>query len=434
MNVRALAVFLVGCGEAGWSHDPAEVESMDAEALMQRPGDFAGTLECGLAGGDVEMLPTCEGLLVTSCTDQRSLLASYGGGFLWRTTLTGTDNLVQVPDDPFSVLIRTTVGREAFVVASVQCIDADQDGYLVTEDCNDNNAAVNPAATEICNGYDDDCDPLTDEAGTASKSLAGVYTDVTAQLTPGFSTTVGEAESLNLCAGTWMGSVTMSTNAAAINGYPDAASVTLDANGARYAITEVGGGVQFVNDLTVTGATGAGVYCDSTTLVMERSVITENSGDYAGGLEGRNCHFILNNSSVHDNFGPDAGAAYLFGGQFELHDSSVTANFGNVGGVLLNGGIGAIYSSTFDGNLEAAEGRDLWVFDGSLHVEDSDFGPNDSAQDDSAVNVRYLLSGGGAASAHFGAGTYQGSFVGLGRDFACSTFGTSYSCSPLVLP
>ncbi len=41
--------------------------------------------------------------------------------------------------------------------------DSDVDGYSVNDDCDDNNAMVNPDAIEICNGIDDNCNGEVDE-------------------------------------------------------------------------------------------------------------------------------------------------------------------------------------------------------------------------------------------------------------------------------
>jgi hypothetical protein len=43
------------------------------------------------------------------------------------------------------------------------CTDADGDGYCTPIDCNDANSAINPGASEVCDGVDNNCDGSTDE-------------------------------------------------------------------------------------------------------------------------------------------------------------------------------------------------------------------------------------------------------------------------------
>ena len=59
----------------------------------------------------------------------------------------------------------------------LEIIDADEDGYSADVDCNDDNSAIHPDAVETCNGFDDDCDELTDDADTNVAGQDEFYKD-----------------------------------------------------------------------------------------------------------------------------------------------------------------------------------------------------------------------------------------------------------------
>jgi len=55
-------------------------------------------------------------------------------------------------------------------------------GYVANaKDCNDMNAVINPAAVEVCDGKDNNCNGLIDEGATGGPLVQACYTGLTAR-------------------------------------------------------------------------------------------------------------------------------------------------------------------------------------------------------------------------------------------------------------
>lgn len=65
-----------------------------------------------------------------------------------------------------TALTTLTACKDGFTEDTGTQIDADGDGVLASEDCDDDNTAVFPGAEEICDGLDNDCDEEVDNGAT----------------------------------------------------------------------------------------------------------------------------------------------------------------------------------------------------------------------------------------------------------------------------
>jgi len=225
-----------------------------------------------------------------------------------------------------------------------------------SEDCDDADPSISPAAHEFCDAIDNDCDPKTSESGTISFiSADGVWSDVTTDFV-GTEKSVGltaltEDGTYQICEGTWFERFTVEANVDLV-GIGAAELVVVsgdDASGSLISIAQDGLTVS-VENLTLTRGFssgvllgggyrgGGGIYClGNSELYISDAIIDGNSGNTSAGLYSEDCTVDISTTDITNNVSDYVGAGItITGGTTTMVDSLVEGNDApSAGGMLI---------------------------------------------------------------------------------------------------
>ncbi|HJN73980.1 MAG TPA: putative metal-binding motif-containing protein [Myxococcota bacterium] len=204
--------------------------------------------------------------------------------------------------------------------------DEDNDGFASDLDCNDDDPAIHPEASEVCDGVDNDCDDLVDDADDFdTTSGVSFYAD-------GDGDGFGAGVLLWACA------------------RPSESSETDDGFGdpedSREACEAYSGWVAPGTDCT-----------GSSDVSLDNVVVDSCTGSYGGAIGLYECSVTFENVTVSNSTGSYGGAIWTDDASAEFYDSFIETNRAVYGGVFYaysyySGGGSEIYfeDTEMDGN------------------------------------------------------------------------------------
>ncbi len=260
--------------------------------------------------------------------------------------------------------------------ADADLTDDDGDGYTEEDgDCDDDDAAVNPGAEEICNEVDDDCDgvvdPDTDHDGdgvldcdddcpirvAAGGTGDGRHADPLGAIQDAIDLALGvSCSEVEVSAGTYAESIDFSGLDLWI--YADGeATIAGDGTGPVVTIATGEGPGAVLEGFSITGGgglEGAGILIDGADPEIVGNTIVGNITDASGvggGIALRDSSALITENTITEN-------EACFGGPEEYCDG---------GGIFIRGGAPVIEGNTITDN-RAGDGGGIWVARGGMQL------------------------------------------------------------------
>jgi hypothetical protein len=210
-------------------------------------------------------------------------------------------------------------------------------------DCDDSDAAVNPLATEICDGVDNDCKSTTSEDGVITLDGTTNYPHIGSAASAASSGSV-----IVVCDGSYAENIVidtdltiMSLNGSAsteIDGDRRDSAITIDAGEVTLSGLFITAGAGADNPYGGSGSLGGGLFVYGNDPVTVRDcVFSDNSADYGGAMflgEGSSVSII--DTEIENNDGAQwAGGLYGGGDDLTLSGVTITDNDAIYGGGML---------------------------------------------------------------------------------------------------